>query len=43
MMRGPAIGEQFTELSSEIFTYSKTDLSLPGPMNQCYPGIPPKI
>ncbi len=31
-MPGPAIGEQFTELSSGIFTYSKTDLSLPGPM-----------
>jgi len=31
-MAGPAIGEQFTELSSGIFTYSKTDLSLPGPM-----------
>src|SRR5208337_2566940 len=31
-MPGPAIGEQFTELSSGIFTYSKTDLSLPGPI-----------
>src|ERR1700691_3503149 len=31
-MQGPAIREQFTELSSGIFTYSKTDLSLPGPM-----------
>ncbi len=31
-MPGPAIGEQFTELSSGIFTYSKTDLNLPGPM-----------
>ena len=29
---GPAIGEEFTELSAGIFTYSKTDLSLPGPM-----------
>ena len=29
---GPAPGEQFTELSSGVFTYSKTDLSLPGPM-----------
>ncbi len=31
-MPGPAPGEQFTELSSGVFTYSKTDLSLPGPM-----------
>ena len=31
-MHGPAIGEQFTELASGIFAYSKTDLSLPGPM-----------
>ncbi len=31
-MPGPAPGEEFTELSSGIFTYSKTDLSLPGPM-----------
>jgi YD repeat-containing protein len=29
---GPAPGEQFTELSSGIFTYSKTDMTLPGPM-----------
>ena len=32
LMHGPAIGEQFTELASGIFTYSKTDLSLPGPI-----------
>ena len=31
-MPGPAIGEEFTELSSGVFSYSKTDLSLPGPM-----------
>src|SRR5271166_133814 len=31
-MHGPAIGEEFTELSAGVFTYSKTDLSLPGPM-----------
>jgi YD repeat-containing protein len=31
-MLGPAPGEQFTSLSSGIFTYSKTDMSLPGPM-----------
>ena len=29
---GPAPGEEFTELSSGIFTYSKTDMTLPGPM-----------
>jgi hypothetical protein len=29
---GPAPGEQFTELSSGVFTYSKTDMSSPGPM-----------
>ena len=32
VMPGPPIGEQFTELTSGIFSYSKTDLSLPGPM-----------
>ena len=31
-MPGPAPGEQFTDLSSGIFTYSKTDMSLPGAM-----------
>jgi YD repeat-containing protein len=30
--RTPAIGEEFTYLSSGMFEYSKTDLSLPGPM-----------
>jgi YD repeat-containing protein len=29
---GPMPGEQFTDISSGIFTYSKTDMSLPGPM-----------
>jgi Domain of unknown function (DUF6531) len=29
---GPAPGERFTALSSGIFTYSKTDMTLPGPM-----------
>jgi YD repeat-containing protein len=31
-MPGPMPGEQFTDLSSGIFTYSKTDMTLPGPM-----------
>ena len=31
-MPEPAIGEESTELSSGVFSYSKTDLSLPGPM-----------
>lgn len=31
-MAGPAPGEQYTSLSSGIFTYSVTDLSLPCPM-----------
>jgi hypothetical protein len=30
--RTPAIGEEYTYLSSGLFEYSKTDLSLPGPM-----------
>lgn len=30
--RTPSIGEQFTYLSGGLFVYSKTDLSLPGPM-----------